>query len=580
VTRTLTALLLLALATRAGGEADASLRALLADDLEAQMRRSPTWATSRGDRRFDDKLEDESAEARAEWLEHVRLRLAALREIPREKLSPPEQTHADLLAFELEERLRSAAFHPEQTAVTQLSGPQRDLPQLPSELTFTTPKHMEDYLARIEAIPAHLEQVTANLRAGLAAGRTPPRVVMGPAADQALAQATKEQEADPTLHALWPPAPPGPLAERAARAIRERAIPAFRKFGVFLRDEYVPKCRESVAAKDGVDGLSSYEARLRHHTTLDLTAEQIHALGLAEVRRILGEMEGVIARTDAPKKEFAAFVEYLRTDPRFYFTRPEDLLASYRDIGKRIDAFLPALFGRLPRLTYGVKEMPKFIAPASPTAYYYRGAIEMGRPGYFVANTFKLDQRPRYEMIPLTLHEAVPGHHLQIALSQEMEGLPEWRTTLGYTAFVEGWALYAERLALEMEGLLADPYDDFGRLSYEMWRAMRLVVDTGIHAKGWSRDKAIDYMLANSALTRQNVEREVDRYIAWPGQATAYKIGELKIRELRAKAEAVLKERFDKRAFHDMVLAEGAIPLTLLVARADAWVANGGGRGG
>jgi len=572
--RTLVALLLLAAAARAGGAADAELRALLEEDLEASMRRSPTWATSRGDRRFDDRLDDESAEARAAWLEHVRLRLARLRAIPRERLSAPERTNADLLSFELEERLRSAAFHPEQTAVTQLSGPQRDLPQLPSDLTFTTEKHLVDYIARLEAIPAHLDQVAANLRAGLAAGRTPPRVVMGPAADQAFMQATPEQAKDPTLHALWPPVPPGVHEPRLRRAIVDGAIPAFRKFGEFLRDEYVPKCRESVAAKDGVDGLAWYEARLRHHTTLDMTAERIHETGLAEVKRILGEMEGVIARTDAPRKEFAAFVDYLRTDPRFYFTKPEDLLAAYRDIGKRIDAFMPSLFGRLPRLTYGVKEMPKYIAPASPTAYYYRGSIEMGRPGWFIANTFRLDQRPKYEMIPLTLHEAVPGHHLQIALSQEMEGLPEWRTTLGYTAFVEGWALYAERLALEMDGLLGDPYDDFGRLSYEMWRAMRLVVDTGIHAKGWSREKAIDYMLANSALTRQNVEREVDRYIAWPGQATAYKIGELKIRELRAKAEAALKERFDKRAFHDVVLAEGAIPLALLEARVEAWIAE------
>ncbi|NJN14125.1 MAG: DUF885 domain-containing protein, partial [Planctomycetes bacterium] len=511
--------------------------------------------------------------ALAAWLEHARLRLERVRELDREALSPAGRTNADLLAYELEERLRTAKFHPEQTPVNQLGGPQRDLPQLPSDLVFTTPKQVDDYLARLEAIPAHLAAVTANMRAGLAAKRTPPRVVMGPAADQALAHATEQQEKDPTLHALWPTVADEAQQDRARRALREGVIPAFRAFGEFLRDEYIPGCRESIAARDGIDGIAGYEERLRHHTTLDLGAEEIHRLGLAEVARIRAEMLTVIARSDAPRKEFADFVHYLRTDPRFYHESAAALLAGYRDIAKRIDAHMPALFGRLPRLPYGVKEMPPFIAPASPTAYYYRGSIEMARPGWFIANTFRLDQRPKYEMIPLTLHEAVPGHHLQIALAQEMEDQPEWRTTLSYTAFVEGWALYAERLGLEMEGLIVDPYDDFGRLSYEMWRAMRLVVDTGLHASGWSRERAIAYMLDNSALSRQNVEREVDRYIAWPGQATAYKIGELRIRALRAKAEAALGDRFDKRAFHDMILAEGAIPLPLLEARAAAWLA-------
>jgi prolyl oligopeptidase len=564
-------LLLLGTPARAG-DADGKVLALLAEDLEESMRTHPTWASERGDRRFDDLLDDESPEAIRDRVEHARLRLEALGAIDRAALSPAVRTHAALLEHVLRERISYAAFHPEQTPVTQLGGPQRDLPELPSQLSFTTDEHFADYIARLEKVPLLLEQVTTNMRAGLAAGRTPPRVTLAQAAEQALVNGTEAQAADPTLHPMYPPflVADHPLAPRAKEAIAKRVVPAFKEFGEFLRHRYIPACRASIGASESVDGIAWYRAQLRHHTTLDLSPDEIHELGLKEVARIRAGMAVVIERTGF-EGDFKAFTDHLRTDRRFYYTDAEDLLAGYRAIAKRIDAEMPRFFGRLPRLPYGVKEMPAFIAPASPTAYYYRGSMENGVPGYFVANTFLLDQRPKYEMVPLTLHEAVPGHHHQIALSQEMEGMPEWRTTLSFTAFVEGWGLYAERLGLEM-GLYEDPHDDFGRLSYEMWRAMRLVVDTGIHAKGWTRDRAVEFMLQNSALTRQNVEREVDRYIAWPGQACAYKIGELKIRELRAAAERELGAKFDLRAFHDMILGEGAIPLPLLEARAKAWI--------
>ncbi len=570
-------LLLLGASARAQ-EADSNVLALLEEDFEEQMRTHPTWASERGDRRFDDQLEDLSPEAIRGRVEHAALRLKALREIDRAALTPAVATHAALLAHELEERIAWAAFHPEQTPVTQLGGPQRDLVELPSQLSFTTAKNFEDYIARLERVPAYLDQVTANMRAGLVAGRTPPRVTLAAAAEQALVNGTDHQTDCPEQHAMYPPflEKDHPLAPRAKEAIATRVVPAFREFGAFLRDEYIPKCRTSIGARDSVDGIAWYRAQLRHHTTLDLSPDEIHELGLKEVKRIRAEMAEVIARIGF-EGDFKAFTEHLRTNPRFYYTEAEDLLEGYRALAKRIDAEMPRLFGRLPRLPYGVKEMPSFIAPASPTAYYYRGSIENGVPGYFIANTFRLDQRPKYEMVPLTLHEAVPGHHHQIALSQEMERMPEWRTTCDYTAFVEGWGLYAERLGIDM-GLYEDPYDDFGRLSYEMWRAMRLVVDSGIHAKGWTRDQAIEYMLSNSALTRQNVEREVDRYIAWPGQACAYKVGELKIRELRALAERELGDKFDIRAFHDMLLEEGAIPLPLLEERARAWNASRKGK--
>ena len=567
--------LVLVLATTAWADENAKLLKLLEEDLDAMMRASPTWATHRGDRRFDDQLSDPSPKAARERLEHNARRLEALRAIDRGKLSEANWVNAALLEYALVRRLAAGKSNPWQQPITQMNGVQRDLPELPSRITFTKPEHFDDYVARLEKVPAYIDQIIANMRAGLAAGNTPPQVVMGPTVDQAMAHCTAAQAKNGQLHAMYPPfRGASPLAARARDVIEKQVVPAFRRLGTFLRDEYIPKCRKTIGARDGLDGIALYRQQLLNHTTLSLSPDEIHQKGIEEVARIRGEMTAVIARTDAPDKEFAAFTNYLRTNPRFYHETKDDLLAGYRDIAKRVDAWMPRLFGRLPRLTYGVREMPGFIAAASATAYYYSGSLKTGEPGYFVANTFRLDSRPKYEMIPLTLHEAVPGHHHQYALAAELEDLPEWRTVMSYTAFGEGWALYAERLGLEMGDLYKDPYDDFGRLSYEMWRAMRLVVDTGIHAKDWSRERAVAYMLGNSALTKQNVEREVDRYIAWPGQATAYKIGELKIRKLRAEAEAALGDRFDLRAFHDAVLQNGSIPLGVLEANIATWVAS------
>jgi uncharacterized protein (DUF885 family) len=573
------AILLLLAATAWAGPEDDKLLRLIDEQFEESMRRWPTWATERGDRRFDDQLADESPEARQQWIEHQRRRLAAAREIDSGKLTKANRTNLMLLRYELQKSLEEARFHAEQIPISQMWGPQRNLPQLASGISFTSPKHFDDYITRLESVPAYLDQVIANMRSGLAAGRVLPRLVVEPAVQQTRVHANASVRKDATLHAMYPPFKKGqensPAAQRARVAIAKRVIPAFAKLAEFLETEYIPKCRDSIAARDGIDGIAYYESRLRAHTTLQISADEIHQRGLAEVKRIRAEMEALLQKHDLPHKDdFAKFTDFLRTDPQFYFTDKNDLLDGYRVICKRIDAHMPRLFGKLPRLSYGVREMPRFIAPASPTAYYYSGSLKNGIPGPFIANTFRLDQRPKYEMVALTLHEAVPGHHHQIALAQELDGLPEWRTTLGYTAFGEGWALYAERLGTEMKGLYATPYDHFGRLSYEMWRAMRLVVDTGIHAKGWPRTRAIEYMLANSALTKQNVAKEVDRYIAWPGQATAYKIGEMLIRRMRAKAEKELGAKFDLRAFHDTVLEEGSIPLPLLEERLNAWIAS------
>lgn len=564
---------------------------LMEQDLEAQRRFDPVSASLRGDRRFDDLWPDVSQASMDKWFQDTFARYNAVSGLDPSLMSDEGRLNHSLLFHELSERIDRHRIGLFRMPVTQMSGPQMRLPQLPDQLAFTTDKHLEDWVMRLERVPEHLSQVQAVLLDGVAAGMLPPRLVMGPSAEQALMHGSDRYLTDPAAHAMFRPlagARPD-LAERGKAAIREKVVPAFRAFGEFLRDQYIPRCRASIGASEmpGVPGF--YETMVRIHTTLMKSPDEVHQIGLDEVARIRADMMTVIGRSDFPRKSelegeelFRAFVAYLRGDPRFYFTEPEALLDGYRAVAKRIDAELPGLFAVMPRLPYGVREMPRYIAPSSPTAYYFPGSVENGVAGFFVANTYRLDARPRYEMIPLTLHEAVPGHHFQIALAQELRarGLPEWRQTISHTAFIEGWALYAEKLGLEMgatpdspRGLYVDPYDDFGRLSYEMWRAMRLVVDTGIHAKGWTRDQAVAYMLENSALTEENINREVDRYIAWPGQALAYKMGEMMIVALRRQAEEELGPKFDVRAFHDVVLRNGSVPLETLEVQVLEWIA-------
>lgn len=574
--------------------------ALLDEHLDWLMREDPLWATGRGDLRFNDKLSDESPEAHARRLADLRARLARATRLRQDlshidvPIDPRDTLDLRLLIYELETSIASAAFRHEQMPVTAMNGPQVWLPQMGDRVPFTHDSHYHDFAARLEAMPTLIDQHIAQMRAGLAAGRVPPKIAVSGSVEQARAIASDMAMNNPNSTPFFKPFLSLPVQHparmRAADAIRHGVLPAFRGLADFLEQEYIPACRDTIAASKGIDGIRAYEHALRHHTTLELTAEEIHAIGLEEVARIRREMLEVIARTNFPGKAtltgddlLAAFIADLRTNPRFYHESAEALLAGYRDICKRMDHELPRLFSRLPRLPYGVREMPRFAAPSSPTAYYYRGSLKTGIAGAFVANTYRLDQRPKYEMIALALHEAVPGHHLQIALNDELAeepGTHPYRALLSYTAFVEGWALYAERLGLEVggppnsRGFYADPYDDFGRLTYEMWRACRLVVDTGMHAFDWPRERAIQFMLDNTALSPTNIQAEVDRYIGWPGQATAYKIGELRIRELRAAAQAALEDRFDIRDFHDTLLSGGGIPIPILEERMADWVAQ------
>jgi uncharacterized protein (DUF885 family) len=362
------------------------------------------------------------------------------------------------------------------------------------------------------------------------------------------------------------------LRASATRAYADRVAPAYRRLLEYLEKSYLPRTRETIAARDLPDGEAWYAFSIRQMTTTRLGAEEIHRIGLSEVRRIRAEMDGVIARTDFDGT-FQQFVGFLRTDERFFFERAEDLLMAYRDICKRVDPELPKLFATLPRLPYGVVPVPSYAEKSQTTAYYEPGSPSAGRPGRFFANTYDLRARPKWEMEALALHEAVPGHHLQIALAQELPEMPDFRRHGFYTAYIEGWGLYAESLGAEM-AFYEDPYAKFGQLTYEMWRAIRLVVDTGMHALGWSRQKAIDFFTENAGKAEHDIVVEVDRYIVWPAQALAYKIGELKIKELRARASAALGARFDLRRFHDEVLGAGALPLDVLEARLDAWIAR------
>jgi uncharacterized protein (DUF885 family) len=567
---------------------DRALLAILDEHVDFLHRTSPLAASARGDERYNDQLPDLSAAAIAARRAELADRLRRLQALERERFSEQDHTDADLLIYDLTETLEAARFSPEHIPISTMGGPQLDLPQMADRLPFRTPKHYADYATRLEKVPAAIDNIIDNMRAGLGAGRVPPRVTVAEAVSQARQHGAPDIEANPTESPFYKPFLGRPAddeqAARARRAVAERIAPAYRKLADFLESEYLPRTRETVGASEGLDGRPAYDFAIRHHTTLDYTADEVHQIGLKEVARIRREMDQAIDRSDFAQKDslkgddrFAAFTLHLRTDPRFYYTDEQALLDAYTLICKRIDPELPRLFRTLPRNTYGVRPLPTFAARTAPTGYYYPGSAKGGIPGYFMVNTYRLDQRPKYSMLALTIHEAVPGHHFQYSLAEELEGLHEYRTWTGFTAFGEGWALYAERLGLEMgdasaRGFYADPYDDFGRLSFEMWRACRLVVDTGIHAFGWSRQRAVDYMLVNTALAQYDIEREVDRYISWPGQATGYKIGELKIRELRALSETKLGDRFSLRRFHDAVLGAGQLPLPVLQGRIFRWI--------
>lgn len=551
------------------------LTQLFADHWQAWMQYDPLFASMCGDHRYDDRLPSVSDAAITAWrsqLQDFRKRQDA---ISRSSLSPSEQLNYDVFARLVDVDIDELGHGYYRIPISRTAGFHMSFPDLPMFVSLVTTKDYENYISRLNGIQTYFSENIDLMRLGLQTGYLPPLATL-----EGIEEGIQPHILDdPALSVYFNPfkdfpAGIGPadrdrLSRSAREAIRTSVIPAYRLLLKFIQDEYRPAARPGIAASELPNGRQFYQSRIRYFTSLDLTPEQVHATGLSEVTRIRAEMQSVIGKTGF-KGDFKAFIEFLRTDPRFYATTPDELLQVTALVLKRIDGELPRLFKTLPRLPYGIRTIPDFSAPGNTTAYYMPGAGDGTRAGYYYVNTYDLKSRPFYEIEALSLHEAVPGHHLQIALQQELSDLPNFRRFSGFTSFVEGWALYSERLGMEM-GFYQDPYSDFGRLGYEIWRACRLVVDTGMHALGWTRQQAIDFMLENTSSTELNIINEVDRYIAWPGQALAYKIGELKIRELRASAEQQLGERFNLREFHDVILLEGAVPLDVLEKRVKEW---------
>ncbi len=564
-------------ATKGQASESERLRRLFALFWSTRLAGYPELATYVGVPGYDDRLGDASDEAFEISRRIAREERAAFASIDRSRLTASEQVDYDLAVWRVEQGIAGERFHGEYLQVHQLSGIQEDLPGLLESMPAGTAQDFENRLARLRQVPALVDQTLVLLARGLRAGITPPRVTLRDVPGQFASLLTDDPLQSPVLETFGQIPGTIPAAERerlrgeASRLFREQVAPALRKLRDYLVHTYIPGARESIAMSDLPDGRAWYAYILKTSTTTDLTPEQIHQLGLAEVKRIRGEMDALIAATGF-QGSFADFCHFLRTDPRFFYDRPEDLLTGYRDITKRIDPQLVKLFGKLPRLPYGVRAVPESTAKSQTTAYYANGSLAAGRPGWFTVNTYDLKSRPKWEMEALASHESVPGHHIMYALIEELGELPDWRKWDVYPAMSEGWALYAESLGGKI-GLYQDPYSRFGQLTYEMWRAIRLVVDTGLHTLGWSRQQAIDYAQANSARSDHEIEVEIDRYIVWPGGAVVYKIGELKIKELRAYAEKELGPGFDLRAFHDQILAHGQLPLALLEKNIKAWVA-------
>jgi len=570
----------LAAATAAGGKPTDTLKKLYAEAWETRLREDPLLASAVGDRRYNDRLPDVSPATLDREAAEERSYLERLHAVDRSTLPGGDRIDYDVFERALGNDLAEHEFGADRMPFTADWGFHIAFSRLPAQTPFLTVKDYDDYLARLRAWPTYVDQNVALLREGLKTGFTMPRVVLKGYDETMRAHVVEDPEKSvfyaPFLS--FPTTVPAPQQERlraaGQSAVRETVVPGYRKLLTFLLDEYVPGARTTTGASDLPRGRAYYEHRVKAFTTLDLTPDQVHETGQKEVARIRAEMEEVIRKVGFAG-DFPAFLKFLRTDPRFYPKTAEALLQQASFIAKRMDGRLPRFFRMLPRLPYGIEPVPPELAPKFTGGRYVEAPVGGTRAGTYWVNTYALETRPLYVLEALTLHEAVPGHHLQIALQQELTGVPAFRRVFAADAFVEGWGLYSERLGLEA-GFYEDPYSNFGRLTYEMWRACRLVVDTGLHAMGFSREKAMDFLASNTALSLHEVETETDRYISWPGQALAYKTGELKIRELRARAEAALGEKFDLRAFHDVVLRNGPVPLSVLEDQVNGWIQGGG----
>jgi uncharacterized protein (DUF885 family) len=553
---------------------DTTLDRLIADFDAYSLSQDPITAGREGDRRALSRLDDPSSGAdvlRRSSYEEFKARLDA---IDPADLSADARLNRDFLAWTLDRRVKSLNFDEARMAFDSDGGFDQQMGYAASTTRLDTEADGEAWIARLRALPRYYARSLENARRGVKTRFTQPRSTVEAVLARARAAVAAPVETDPLLNPFEGAGiEPAKLAEMkavAAAVVRDQIRPAQREFVTFLEAEYLPASRKALGVRALPGGEAYYRWLVADHTTTDLTPDQIHDLGLAEVARIRAEMGKVMAETGFTG-DLSAFIAMLRKDPRFYATSRQQLLEKASEIAKRIDDKLPSQFGTLPRLTFGVRPVAAEIEERYTTARYFSGAPKLGIAGGYMVNTSHLDQRPLYELPALTAHESVPGHHLQIALAQELSGLPSFRRNADVTAFTEGWGLYAERLAGEM-GIYRDPYERFGELSMEMWRACRLVADTGIHWKGWTLDQARACFTENSALAPLNIEVELARYVSWPGQALAYKVGQLKILELRDRARTRLGARYDPRRFHDAVLLAGPLPMSLLEARIEAWI--------
>ena len=542
-----------------------------------ELDEDPLLATNVGDERGQDRLSDESLNAQDRRYEARVAFASELEQIAPDSLESSKQVDYELLKHRLDGQIAYHDFSLHLMPINNREGFHISFPELPRVMNPKTRSDFRNYVARLNDFPRYVDDHIALLRQGIKKGLTQPSIIMRDSVSQVTAHVVddpndsllmtnlSDESHDRFSKEQWQE-----ISDEIRHSIRENVVPSYRRFAEFLEEEYLPACRSAIGASSLPQGRELYRDRIRRFTTLDLTPESIHETGIRENKRIRAEMEAIRDQVEFDG-DLPAFLKHLRTDKQFYPSSREELLKEVALILKRADGRLPELFGRLPRIPYGIREVPAYVAPQTTAAYYWPPATDGSRGGFYYINTYNLSSRPLYQLESLSLHEAVPGHHLQLALQAELDDLHPISRESNITAFIEGWALYSERLGKEI-GFYKDPYQDFGRLSMEAWRASRLVVDTGIHWMGWSRPQAIQYMTENTALSEHNIVAEVDRYIGWPGQALAYKIGELAITRMRRDAESRLGEKFDVRAFHDAVLANGSVPLPLLERRIEQFI--------
>ena len=559
---------------------DSVLNALVEEYFERQLELSPMNATAIGDSRYDDRLDDSTSTGFRDKVFGIeRAFLDRARRIDAPTLSPSARLTYDIFVAELEQALEGQTFHEDYMPFNQMSGLPMDLAVYGSGTgpqPFVTAKDYDRFLKRVREFPRWADGAIAQMRLGIAGGITVPRVAMLKVAPQ-LREIVTAKLADNIFWApiaAMPKEIPAPdrkrIIDEYTAALTREVLPAYTRLADFLERDYLPAARTTTGWADLPDGRAWYRWRIRQSTTMSMPAEEIHQLGLAEVARIRGEMMRVKEQVGF-KGDLDAFFKHLEEDPQFYYTSEDELLGAYRDVKRRIDALLPKLFADFPKADYEIRAVEPFRAASAAGASYQAPSADGKRPGIFYINTHNLKAQPKFGLETLSLHEAAPGHHFQISIQQELTDLPRFRRFNGYTSYSEGWALYAESIGKEL-GVFTDPYQWYGRLSDEMLRAMRLVVDTGLHSKGWSREQAIKYMLDNSSLAESDVTAEVERYIVWPGQALGYKLGQLHITALRAKAESQLRGAFDVRQFHSQVLRDGALPMDVLTAKIDRWI--------